>query len=86
MPDLITVAFPKAEKTPVILGNIVVQLVLEKPTTDASHLPSYFPTSIISCWEESSKRWTGLNSNIACSATDIRTPTCGLRRERGDLY
>lgn len=46
MSDLIMIVFPKAEKTPGILGYSVVQLVLEKPTTDASNLPSYLSTSI----------------------------------------
>lgn len=39
-----------------------------------------------SCWEESSKRWTGLNLSITCSATDIRSPLCGRREERGDCW
>lgn len=46
MPDLIMITFPKAEKTLVILGYIVVWLVLEKPTADASNLPRYLSTSI----------------------------------------
>lgn len=85
MPDLITIAFPKAEKTPAILGYIEVQLVLEKPMTDASNLPGYLSTSILQLLGRIIKRWTGLNSNITCSATDIWTPMCGLRKERGDF-
>lgn len=47
MPDLITIVFPKAEKAPVVLGYISVQLVLQKPTADASNQPGCLSTSIL---------------------------------------
>lgn len=47
MPDLITIVFPKAEKAPVVLGCISVQLVLEKPTADASNQASCLSASSV---------------------------------------
>ncbi|RMC03044.1 hypothetical protein DUI87_20237 [Hirundo rustica rustica] len=42
-----TKAAPKAEKAPVVLGYISVQLVLEKPTADASNQPGCLSTSLL---------------------------------------
>lgn len=36
-----------------------------------------YPLLSSSCWEKSSRRWTGLNSNITCSAIAIWSPVCG---------
>lgn len=86
MPDLITIFLPKAEKASVILEYISIQLVLKKPTAGASNQPSCLSSSVLQLLGRIIKKWTRLNSNITCSASDIWSSMCGQREERGDCW
>lgn len=86
MPDLITIVFPKAEKASVILGYISVQLVLKKPTADASNQPSCLSTSILQLLRRIIKKVDRAKLKYHLFCCWHLKPRVWAKKQRGDCW